>query len=433
MNIQVSVEKKSPILHKLSVKVPAVEVQARLENRFQVVQQKATLKGFRPGQVPMPMVKQMFGKDVRHDLYHDLMKESLSEAIRKEKLRSVGAPRVEGADAHDQHQLDESKDFNFTAEIEVIPELQIKGYQGVKVAKEKVSVSKDEIENILKQAQEEEAVGEPIEDQAHGIEIGNLADIHFEGGVVTETGLDKRPGMSGSRVFEVGSKQFIEGFEENLIGLKSGEAKTFKVRFPADYFEKTLANAEAEFSVKVSGIQKKAVPSLDDAFATRLGYGSVSAWREKVKSLLEQQKEQQASRKQRSEVVDAILKKNPFDVPTTLVQAQTRSLAQEVAQQLKQQGFNDQMVQEALMQELANLKTRAESQVRASLALESIAKQEKIELTPDEITAEIQKIAAQANVDEARVREFYLQENQRREDFEFKLLEEKTFKFLLDK
>ncbi len=447
MNISVSVEKASNISRKLTIKVPANVVADRFEKGLREVAKTAKIKGFRPGMVPLPMVKKFYGDDVRHNVFHKLVDESYSEALKQEKIQAVGQPQIDTAESkaakkdhagheghdHDDHAghiLDENKDLTFTATVDVLPEIEVKGYTGLAVSKGDEKVTDADLEKTINDIIASQASLNPTEAD-YTAKKGDYVDLEFKGGLVTDKGLDERPGMSGQRMIEIGSDQLIEGFETNLIGMKKGETKTFKVPFPKDYFEKEMAGKMSEFTCTIHEVKQKVLPTLDDELAKQTGYESVADLKSKAREHLETEKKGEVDRKLRSDLLASLIEKNKFDVPTSLVQAQTRALAQDVASNLKNQGFNDQMIQEALMGEMPNLKTRAENQVRASLLLEAIAKKEKLEVESKDIDAEIVNMAKNMKVEEAKVRDFYHANPRRRDDLEFRLREEKTMKYLM--
>jgi trigger factor len=447
MDITVSVEKASPITRKLTIKVPANIVADRFEKSLREVAKTAKIKGFRPGMVPLPMVKKFYGDDVRHHVFHKLVDESYSEALRKEKIQAVGQPQIDTpeskkADAdqghahdhddHSGHVLNEDKELTFTATVEVLPEIEVKSYTGIAITRGNDLVTDADLQKTIDDILSSQASLTPMGED-YGAKKGDYVDLEFAGGLVTENGLEERAGMKGQRMIEIGSDQLIEGFEDNLIGMKKGEKKTFQVPFPKDYFEKDLAGKMSEFSVTVHEVKQKSLPKLDDELAKAVGFDSVGEMKEKAKAQLEGEKKGEVERKVRSDLLAQLIEKNPFDVPATLVQAQTRALANDVATNLKNQGFNDQMIQEAVMTEMMNLKTRAENQVRASLILEAVAKKEKIEADAKDLDAEIAQMAKNMKVEETKVREFYHSNPRRRDDLEFRLREEKTMKFLMEK
>jgi trigger factor len=437
MELKVQVEKSSSIQRKVTVRVPAQTVALRFERGVMEVQKTANLKGFRPGHAPVSMIRQFYGDDIRHRLFHNLIDESFNQAAREQNLRVVGRPSIEtpehitGAGEHD-HSLKEGQDLVYTATVEVLPEIEPKGYEGIALTRESADVKKADVEAVVARFQDSRSKMVDTE-PGHKIKKGDHADITFEGGLVTESGIEKKQGMSGSRMLEVGSDTLIPGFEDELVGMSVGTEKTFRIRFPKDFFEKDLADKESEFFVKVNSIKKKELPALDDALAKDLGYQDLKDMESKVKAQLEQEKAAQVDGKLRQDLVAALIEKNSIEVPSALVQSQVRALAQDVGENLQRQGFSNEMIQETLVQETTNLKQRAESQVRASLILEAIAKKESIVATTEEMNREVSQMAASMKVDEARVREFYEKDAGRKDDLEFRIRQEKVLTHLVSK
>ncbi len=435
MEYTVKVESTSPILRKLTVKVTAATVQQHFERGIAEAQKTAKLKGFRPGMVPLSVVKQYYSEEVRHQVFHNLINDSYQKALREQKIRAVGSPQIEtpehqtGQGAHD-HSVAEGKDLTYTATVEVVPEIEVKGYTGLALTKGKLKVEDADIEKVISGLLDSQANLVPATRPA---KKGDFADMAFSGGIVTDQGVEEKAGMKGSRVLEIGSDSLIPGFEDNLIGMNAGETRTFRVPFPADFYEKEFAGKEAEFTVTINEVKEKQLPTLDDEFAKTLGYTDVADMRAKAQEHLVRERGQEVERKLKSDLLQALIEKNTFDVPKSLVQTQTRALAQDVGQNLKQQGFTDQMIQDALASELENLKKRAENQVRASLVLESIAKKEKIEISQADIQAEMKKMAENMKVEEEKIVDFYAKNANRLEDLEFRIREDRTVAFLIEK
>jgi len=336
MNIQVSVEKPSSIRRKLTIKVPALEVSKRFERTLGEVQKTAKLKGFRPGTAPLSIVKQFYGADVRHNLLHRLIDEAFQNAVVQEKLKAVGSPQIETGDEHKtgagehDHTIDETKDFTFTATVDVLPEIEVKGYTGLALTKDSDKVTKEDIEKTISQVLDSQSSLTTVTDAKAKAKKGEFVDMDFAGGVVTDKGLDERPGMKGSRLLEIGSDQLIEGFEEQLVGMVKGETKTFQLPFPKDYFEADLAGKTAEFTVTVKEIKRKEMPELTDEIAKQVGYESVADLKTKAEDHLTNQKKTDSDRKLRSDLLAQIIEKNPFECPQSLVQAQNRPLANDI-------------------------------------------------------------------------------------------------------
>lgn len=445
--LQVKVESPSAIVRKLHIKVPASVVANRFNRGLAEVQKGANLKGFRPGQAPIGIIKQYYGEDVRHRVYHSLIDETFQEAVRDNKLMAVGRPTIEspehqhGEGAHD-HGIHEDKDFSYTATVEVLPEIEVKGYTGIALTREKKDVTGDDVEKVVQGMLDSQAeiipVGGGLADASGKVSSrpakkGDFVDMTFSGGVVTDSGkVEEKEGMKGTRLLEIGSNSLIPGFEDELIGLRKGETKTFRVPFPADFFEKELAGKNSEFTVTINEVKEKKLPELNDEFVKQMGYESVADFKTKAKEFLTKEREDESERKIRADLITALIEKNPFDVPQALVESQVRALAQDWAEDLRRQGIDDKTIQNAITAELANLKIRATGQVRGSLLLEAIAKKEKIEVTPADFDAELKKNAEQMKADETKLREFYEKNPNRYEDFVFRLRQDRTVKFLLD-
>lgn len=448
MKFEIQMEESSPITRKFKIKVPASLVANRFEKGLIEVQRTARIKGFRPGHVPLSIVKQYYGEDVRHRVYHNLIDESFHEAVREHKVRAIGSPKIEEAKEHKtgggdhDHAIQEDKDLNFTATVEILPEIEVKGYTGVSLSKENNEITDKEVSQVIENLRNSQAELTPVggglamadgSTSSRPAVKGDFVEMTFSGGLVTDSGIEEKPGMKGDRLLEIGSNSLIPGFEDNLVGMRKGETKTFRVPFPKDYHEKDFAGKESEFTVTVNEVKEKKLPALDESFAKQMGYDNLDELNKKVREHLVQDKTEEVERKLRSDLLQALIDKNKFDVPQALVESQTRALAQDWAQELKRQGFNDQMIQQAITSELENLKKRADNQVRSSLILEAIAKKENIEIKPEDFEAEVAKAAGSMKVEPEKLHEFYAKDPGRKEDFMFRMRQERTVSFLLEK
>lgn len=444
----VEVEKPSPILRKVTVRVPAQVVKDHIAQGLVAAQKGAKLKGFRPGQVPLSVVKQYYGEDVRHRVFHHLIDESFENAVREQKFKPVGSPKIDtpehktGEGSHD-HTLKDDQDLTYIATFEILPELAIKKYTGVAVNREEVSITDAHIEDVVTNLHQSQAQLTPVEGglaladgstSSRPVQTGDFVDIQLNGGLVQDGEVVPRDDMKGNQMIEVGNATgWIPGFAEELIGLHKGEAKTFRLPFPADYSQAELQSKVAEFTVTVNEVKEKKLPVLDDEFAKQMGYEDLADIRTKAREYLLREKTENSDRQLRSDLMSTLIQDNAFEVPQVLIQSQMRALAQDLAQELKRQGYQEQAIQEVLSQELESLKTRAESQVRASLILEHIAEEEKIEVTSQDIDEELATMAKSMNTNLEKVTEFYAKNPGRKGDLEFRLRQERTVKFLLDK
>ncbi len=446
MEFSLEVEKPSSIVRKLKIKIPADVVKSHFDKGLAEVQKTAKVKGFRPGQVPLTIVKQFYGNDVRHQVFHRLIDDSVQEAVVGQKIQTVGSPQIDspdhktGAGEHD-HTLHEDKDLSFTATVEVMPEVHVKGYKKLKIKQEKVEITDAQVEKVVENLQNSQAELTPVTGGltlADGTESsrpagkGDFVDTQITGGLVKDGIVETREDMKGSKVIEIGANAWIPGFEENLIGMRRGENKTFRLKFPADFAEKDLAGLDAEFTVTVNEIKEKKLAPLDDEFAKQMGYEDLNDLRVKARGFLVTEKTQESDRKARTQLLAALIEKNPFEVPRAMVEAQTRVLAQDWAQELKKQNFDDKAVEAIIKGELDELMKRAQTQVMASLVLESVAKEEAIVVSPEDIATEIAQLSISMKVEEEKLQDFYAKNSGRKGDLEFRLRQERTIKFLLD-
>jgi trigger factor len=271
-------------------------------------------------------------------------------------------------------------------------------------------------------------------------EKGDFVDASFSGGIVTDSGVQQREDMKGSRVIEIGSNSMIPGFEDQLIGMRAGESKTFRIRFPENYGAGTeiseaqaIANKEAEFNVTAQEVKEKKLPELDDEFVKQMGYESVADLKAKAKDYLVRERTQESESKLQSGIVSQLIERNPFDVPSALVDSQTQLLAKEWSEELKRQGYPEKVIQDSIRGDLKTLRSRAENQVRASLILESISEQEKITVSDSEVQSEIAHQSKSSQIEISQLEDFYAKNPGRKGDLEFRMRQERAIKFLVDK
>lgn len=446
MELSIEIEKPSSVLRKMKIKVPAKIVKSYFEKGLVSVQKDAKLKGFRPGQAPLGIIKQYYGSDVRHRVLHHLIDESFEEALQQKELKTIGQPKIQtpqhqtGEGAHD-HTLDENQDLSYEATFEVMPDLKMKGYSGISVEQEKVEITDEQVEKAIESLRQSHGQLVSVVSESHlsestqtsrVVQMGDFVDIEMSGGLVSEEGIQPRQDMKGHPVIEVGSHQWIPGFEEQLIGMIRGEVKVFRLQFPSDYGSQDLANREAEFTVKVNEIKEKKLPALDDEFAKQAGFENFTHLQAQAQEILIRNQTKESDEKLKSSLLSKVIEKNPFEVPVALIEGQTRILVQNWAQDLKKQGFHEKMIQEAITPEIESLRKKAESQVRTSLILEAIAKEEKITIQPNELDQELDRLAESLKMTRPQVQDVYSKNPDRQSDLEFKLRQEKTIQFLLN-
>ena len=382
-------------------------------------QSNTNIKGFRKGKAPIAMVEKFYGPQIESDALNQFVQNQLFEALNKEKFRTVGYPSFENV------KYDSGKSVSFEAIIETFPEFKLKDYSSYSFKKEKAEVTADDLDKMAKNYLGSKAEMKELTDASVGLKKGHFAVFNFEG--VQEDGT--RPdNMKGSEfLLEIGSGQFIPGFEDGMIGLKKGEKKNIVLTFPADYHAAELQNAKVTFEVELLEIKEKNFPTMTDELAKEFGFESVNDFNEKNKTNLVAQKERQTLEKLHQEILEKFVADNTFDLPSTLVKNQEKYLQDDLAKTLKSQGFNDFMVEEYFKRWHSDLHKKADFQVRSGLILDHLAAEFKIETTDADFNKKIEESAKQAGIDFETVKKYYSTNEQIKQNMMYAIREEKTF------
>ncbi len=392
-----------------------------------VVRKQATtnVKGFRKGKAPLSMVEQVYGPQIESDALNSFVQSQLFEAVTKEKFKTVGYPAFENV------KYDAGKSVSFDAVVEVFPEIKLADYSGYSFKKDSAEVTAEDMDKLTKNYLGSKAEMTEVTDAKAALKKGDFAVFNFEG--VKADG--SRPeNMKGSEyLLEIGSGQFIPGFEDGMVGMKKGEKKNILLTFPADYHATELQNAKVTFECELLEIKEKKFPVLNDELAKEFGYESVADFNEKNKKNLAAQKERQAAEKLHQDILEKLVNENKFDVPATLVQNQEKYLQEDLAKNLKGQGFNDSMVAEYFERWKGDINTKANFQVRSGLVLDHLAQEFKIETSEADFNKKLEESAAMAGIDVETVKKYYSSNEQIKNNMMYAIREEKTFEALKKK
>ncbi|MDT8859491.1 trigger factor [Alkalihalobacillus sp. MEB130] len=373
----------------LTIDVEAEKVDAALDQAFKKVVKKVNVPGFRKGKVPRGMFEKQFGVE---SLYQDaldiLLPEAYAAAIQETGIEPVDRPEI------DIETMEKGATLVFTAKVTVKPEVELGEYKGLEVEEQDTTVTDEDVEAELKQLQERQAELVVVEDGA--IENGDTAVFDFEGFVDGEA---FEGGQAENYSLEIGSGQFIPGFEEQLVGLKSGEEKDVEVTFPEEYHAENLAGKPATFKVKIHDIKRKELPALDDEFAKDANeeVETLEELKTQLKDKLQKDKDHQAEHAVRDTLVEKAAENATIDIPEAMVNTEVDRMLQEFEQRLQAQGMNLELYfqfsgqDENAMRE--QFKTDAAKRVRVNLTLEAIALAENLEATDEDVDKEIEKMA----------------------------------------
>ena len=376
----------------LTIEVSAEEVNKALDKAFKKIVVKINEPGFRKGKMPRVLFEKKYGVEALYqDALEIIIPDAYSNAIDEAGIEPVDYPEIAGTE-----NFEKGKDFTFTATVTVKPEPKLGEYKGLEVTKLSTEVTDEEVEAQIQAELAKKAELEIKEDGA--VEDGDTAVIDFEGFLGEEA---FEGGKGEDYALEIGSGSFIPGFEEQLVGVKAGESKDVVVTFPEEYHATELAGKEATFKVTVKEIKTKVLPELNDEFAKEIDpeVESVEALRAKIKEQTAEQKKAESEGTLRDELVEKAAENAEMEIPQGMINTELDRMVQEFGQRLQMQGMNLELYfqfsgqnEEALREQMT---PDAENRVRVALTLEAIAKAENVQVTEEDITAELDAMAAQ--------------------------------------
>jgi trigger factor len=421
--MKASVEEISSIKKKMSIEIPENQVAKEVESFYKDLGKKAKIKGFRPGKVPRDILERYFKDYVKAEVIQKLIQDTYPQALSEADLQPVSPPVI------DPGEFENGKPFQYSAVIEVKPDIKLEGYTGLKIEGKKEEVKDEEVEERLKALQNLHANLKTIS-EGRPIQTGDYVIVDYE------ASMEGKPLEGGKAIdftMEVGSGQFIPALEEKLIGLRPEEEKEIEVSFPEDYGYKKWAGKTISFHVKIKEIKEKILPPLDDEFAKDLGdYASLEELKAKLRGEIEKEKALGLERQLKDQVVDQLLEANPFEVPESLVQEQAKAMVSDAKLRLAAQGVDlkNLGVSEEKLQE--DYKSMAQKQVKAFLILEKIAGQEGIAVTDDEADDRLREMSERMHQKFDVVRRYY-EKNGLLPEVKAGIIRDKTLNFLLEK
>ena len=399
--MSVQVEKLEKNMAKLTVEVPAEEVEKAIQAAYLKEKNKISMPGFRKGKVPRAMIEKMYGAAIFYEeAANILIQDNYAKAMEESKEDIVSRPTI------DVVQIESGKPFIFTAEVAVRPEVTLGKYKGVQVTKIDTTVTDEEVEAALEKEQQKNTRTVSVTDRP--VQTGDTAVIDFEGFV---DGVAFEGGKGENHPLEIGSHSFIEGFEDQLVGHNAGEEVEVNVTFPEKYQAAELAGKPAVFKVKINEIKTKELPELNDEFAQDVSeFDTLAEYKEDLRKHLEVSKENDAKRTKEDEAIKKIIDKSTMELPDAMIDTQCENMINEFAQRISQSGLTmDQYMQFSGMT-IDGLKEQvrpeAITRIQSSLVLEQIAKEENIEVSDEEINAEVEKMAAQYGMEADKLKEY---------------------------
>jgi trigger factor len=403
--MQVTETLNSGLKREFNVVVNVAELSKEMDAKLKDMAGKAQIKGFRPGKVPVAHLKNMYGKSMMAEVIQTTVDAQAKQVFADRKLKPAYQPEVNFPEdeAVVNAVMDGKADLSFTLRAEVIPEFEVKDFSGIELHKHVVAHSEAHIDEALKRLSDQYKSFEAKKDGAKA-ETGDKVNINFVGLI---DGVEFAGGKGDDIPLEIGSNQFIPGFEEQLIGAKVGDERTLKVTFPESYGSKELAGKAAEFKVKVNGIEAPGEGKIDEDFAKRLGFEDLPKLKDMVKTGLDREFSQMTAMKLKRDVLDAMDKQYTFELPEKLVEAEFNNIWAALNGEMQKAGKS--FADEGTTEEEARKEYRAisERRVRLGLVLGTIGEKEGVQITDQELQQALISRARQFPGQEKEVFDYY--------------------------
>lgn len=418
--MQVSVETTSGLERRLIVGVPSSRVDSAVDSRLQEAAKTVKLNGFRPGKVPMKVVRQRFGQSVRMEVLGQVMNDSFYEAIREQGLKPAGRPEIE------PKSMEEGKDIEFVATFEVFPEIELKDYSSIEVKKPVAEITAADLDKMIDNLRQQRATWQAVERAA--VE-GDQVNIDFLG---TKDGEAFDGGAGEGTDLELGSGRMIPGFEDGIVGMSAGEEKVLALTFPEDYHSEELKGAAVEFKITVNSVNERIKPELNDEFFKMFGVedGGEEAFRAEVEKNMARELKNAVKMRIKNQVMDGVLEvHSDLQVPKALVSQEIDALRN---QQMQQFGALAEKInpKDILPDELFS--ENAERRVKLGLVLNELITSEKITADSDKVRAALEEMASSYE-DKEEVINWYMSQPEQLQQIEGMVIEEEVVEKLLEK
>jgi len=415
----VNVEQLGALERRVSMSVPVQEVDRQVDDRLKKLARNVKMPGFRPGKVPMKMVAQQYGPQVRSEVIGDAVQKAFSDAVKEANLKVAGNPRIEKKDG-----AADAAQFEFSATFEVYPEVKVGDVSGQVIERPQLTVDDAAVERTLEILRKQRVT---FVAAARAARDGDRLTIDFEGKI----GGEPFPGgKAAGHAFVLGEKRMLPEFEANALGLAAGEAKSFEVKFPDDYHAKDVAGKTATFAIEVKKVEEPKLPELDAEFAKQMGVadGDLTKMRVEVKANVEREVKKRVDSRLKAQALQALLDCAPLELPKALVQMETQHLVEQAVAELQAKGLKI----EKLPFDPQAFEASAKRRVALGLIIGELARSEKLQPKPAEVRALIEA-EAQSYEHPAEVVKWFYMQPQRLSEMESLALESNVVSWVLSK
>ncbi|MDT8428594.1 MAG: trigger factor [Pseudomonadales bacterium] len=376
--MQVSIESTSGLERRMTIGVPAIEIENAVTARLQEAAKTVKINGFRKGKIPMSVIRKRFGRGVRQEVLGEVMSKSYYDAINQEKLKPAGQPKIEAKT------VDEGKDLEFIAIFEVYPEVELADFSKIKVEKLLAEVTDENVDKMIETLREQRQTWDEVKRQA---KKGDMLTIDYVGLI---DGEEFQGGSAQGSNLILGSERMIPGFEKGLLKKKSGETVSLDLNFPEDYHNREVAGKAVQFQVTINKVAAPVLPELNEEFFAVFGIetGGEEAFRKEVAENMARELKNASRTKLKNRVIESLIKQNKIDVPASLVASEIDTLRQQALQQFGGQQLDSSLLPDELFRE------QAERRVTLGLILGEVIKQNKLKADPAKVRSMIEELAS---------------------------------------
>jgi trigger factor len=407
--MQSNLETLNSLERRLSIVVSMQEVNTEVANRLKRLSKSVKIHGFRPGKVPVKIVEQQYGGQVRQEVLGDTIQKSFGDAVREQNLRVAGLPKIEVQSGDET-----TEQFEYTATFEIYPEVELGDLTAISIEKPMVEVGDAEIDKTIEVLRKQRAVFEPVQRTAAS---GDQVKMDYRGTIGGEA-FDG--GTAEGNIVQLGEGRLLPDFENNVIGLSAGESKTFTMTFPEDYHGKEVAGKEAQFEITVEEVLEPRLPEIDAEFAKTLGIGDgdLEKMRSEIRANLEREVKRRTIAKVKDQVMKGLLDSTSIELPQALVEQEAERLAEQMKQDLQSRGLNTENVplpHEAFDEE-------ARRRVQLGLIVSEVVSKHGLSAKPEQVK-EVVEEQARAYEKPEEVRRWYYESPDRLREIESVVLE----------
>ena len=391
----------SPTRKEIKIEIDPAQIKSALDRVSAQYSKGATVPGFRPGHAPTSVVRARYKTEIRTEVLRELLPEAVNNAITEHSLAALGEPNVELDNTSALERLGEEP-LTLKVDVEVLPEVKLETYKGLEVTRRKRPITDEDVNKMIDSLRDASASLQPVEDRAS--QLGDTVTVNAVGKFVDE------PEAEDITVDDVevvlGGPGVQQEFTENLTGVNADDSRTFLVDYPADFTSPGLAGKKVEYTTEVTSVRQKELPELDEEWVKSLGgeFDSVEMFKTRVREDLESRAAFESDHNLRDELIRKLLEAHPFEVPQSLVEQQTQTRLEGVVRQMMSRGIDPRTQELNWESAREELKGQAEEDVRSSMLLDTIAETENIDVTDEEIDAEIESIASASRQTKEQVR-----------------------------